>query len=77
MRKYKIKLGFSMRNFCNKKYNLMCLFLDEVKALNYLDNEEVEISDRICYIKYYPYNSPIKQLREIIIRYRKLYKSNT
>lgn len=71
MRTYKIKLGFSNRNFCNNNYELFREYFQELQGVYIKEDEIFEMSDRTIYLKY-KYNSPIKEIRRIVNKYKKL-----
>lgn len=73
MRKYKMKLPFSCKKFCSKKYDLWCSFFKEIELITLGENEQITLSDRLILITY-SHKSYAKTIREIINRYNKLYR---
>lgn len=71
MREYKIKLGFSLKHFCNTNYQLHYEFLKEIESIYFSDGDEMEMSDRLFTVRY-KYNSPVKEIRKVINKYKKL-----
>lgn len=73
MKKYKIKLPFYCKRFCNNNFELWTNFFKELQLIPLLENEQITISGKTIMIKY-RFNSPIKNIREIVNRYNKLYR---
>ncbi len=71
MKKYKIKLGFSVKHFCNTNYHLHYEFFKEIQSVYFGAEDDMEMSDRLITVRY-KYNSPVKEIRKIVNKYKKL-----